>query len=139
MKQFYRYVYDFPSKNANERFTPSQRMQHKMFSTLVKLTDELVPESKYKDLGIGIADWRYGMAEADDALLAMAGWSEESVKQIISTAGVTMLVQFPGKDVIAEDLRTFTDLKEVEPGLFLVAEAVTEGEFQRDAVYIDLR
>lgn len=139
MKQFYRYVYYFPSKVENEHFTPSQLMKHKMFSALVKLTDELVPEAKYKDLGIGIADWRYGVAEADDAMLEMAGWSEESVKSIISTAGVTMLVQFPGKDVIAEDLRKFTTLTETEPGLFLVAEAVTEGPFPSEASYIDLR
>lgn len=123
MNQYYRYVYDFRSKNANERFLPSDRMKHKLFSALVKLTDELVPETRYKDLDIGIADWRYGCAEADDAQLAACGWSDEAVRQVMSTAGADMLIQFPGNDVIADDLRKFTDLTEREPGLFVVSEA----------------
>lgn len=141
-KLFYRYLYEIDPRFENARYTPSFILpkKSKLLGSVVKMEDELIPESKYWDFGGHIADYRYGQLSVEDASLALLGWTLDEVRASAESISQSMALKFLTNAEMAADIRKFADLKEVEPSLFLVAEAVTDGPFgPSEAKFIDCR
>lgn len=145
MKSFYRYVYWLtPSQepSINQRFTPSHILprQSKLLGTICTMKDELVPEDKYKDLGGGlIADWRYGVITAEDSVLESSGWTKDAIEANAERIGSSMCIEFLTNDEMAQELRKFTNLQELQDNLFLVNPESELSSQKIPASYIDCR
>jgi hypothetical protein len=104
------------------------------------LTDELVPESKYRVLPNGeISGLRVGKLEWDTTSLTAFGFDDAAVVQELVDFGRDFSVKTKTNAELAEFLRTYTVCEEREPGLFVVAEASVDLGFERPDTVLDLR
>lgn len=142
---FYRYLptYDGNLDAAlNTAYSPAFRlpMQSKLLASVASIKDELVPSFRYKIIAKGLpADWRYGRIDYKPEDLASIGWTPEAMQAMALKLAQGMGLEFLTAEAMAEDLRRFTDLKEREPGLFVVAEASKALDMERPEVIIDCR
>lgn len=142
MHQYFLYRYKFQPLAGNSRYTPSFEFLPKYpeCQGVATLTDELVPESKYKTLPNGsISGLRVGKLEWDTAGMAALNFTDEAVIAELVNFGRDFSVKSVSKDELAGFLRVYCDITELEPSLFVVSEAVTEGPFTCEASYIDCR
>lgn len=140
--QFFLYRYKFQPLAGNSRYTPSFEFLPKYpeCTGIATLTDELVPESKYKTLPNGqISGLRVGKLEWDTAGMAALNFTDEAVVEELVNFGRDFAVKAVSKEELAGFIRAYTDVTEREPGLFVVSEASTDMGMDRPEVTIDLR
>ncbi len=140
--QFFLYRYKFQPLAGNSRYTPSFEFLPKYpeCQGIATLTDELVPETKYKTLPNGqISGLRVGMLEWDTAGMAALNFTDAQVVEELVNFGRDFAVKAVTKEELAGFMRAYCDLVEKEPGLFVVAEASTDMGIERAEKLIDLR
>jgi hypothetical protein len=140
-RQFFLYRYKLQPLAGNARYTPSFEFLAKY--TEVKgaavLTDELVPESKYRVLPNGeISGLRVGKLEWDTPSLTAFGFDDAAVVQELVEFGRDFSVKVKTPAELAEFLRAYCVLEEREPGLFVIAEASEEFGEDRPEIILDL-
>jgi len=140
--QFFLYRYKFQPLAGNSRYTPSFEFLPKYpeCQGIAELSDELVPETKYKTLPNGqISGLRVGKLEWDTAGMAALNFTDEAVVAELVNFGRDFAVKTVSKEELAGFLRAYCDLTEREPGLFVISEASTDPSFERPETLLDLR
>lgn len=142
MQQFFLYRYKFQPLAGNSRYTPSFEFLPKYpeLTGAATLTDELVPESKYKALpNWQISGLRIGKLEWDSAALQAFGFDDAAVVAELTEFGKDFAIKAKTNAEVADFVRTYCDLVEREPNLFVAQEAVTDGSFPTEEKLLDLR
>jgi hypothetical protein len=142
MRQFFLYRYKFQPLAGNSRYTPSFEFLPKYpeCQGVATLTDELVPESKYKTLPNGqISGLRVGLLEWDTAGMAALNFTDAMVVEELVTFGRDFAVKAVTKEELAAFVRAYTDVTEREPGLFVTREASSAMGIDTPETLIDLR
>lgn len=140
--QFFLYRYKFQPLAGNSRYTPSFEFLPKYpeCQGIASLTDELVPETKYKTIPNGqISGLRVGKLEWDSAGMTSLNFTDAAVVEELVNFGRDFAVKAVSKEELAGFLRAYCDLTEREPDLFVVSEAYTEMGMDRPEVVLDLR
>ena len=140
--QLFLYRYKFQPLAGNSRYTPSFEFLPKYpeCTGIATLTDELVPESKYKTLSNGqISGLRVGKLEWDSAGMASLNFTDEAVVEELVNFGRDFAVKTVTKEELAAFIRNYCELTEREPGLFVISEASTEMGEDRQERVLDLR
>lgn len=132
MYQYFLYRYKFeqphydPSNLKYGRYTPSMVFLGKYTECqgIATLTDELIPESKYKTLPNGqISGLRVGKLEWDSAGMQALNFTDAAVVEELVQFGRDFAIKTVTKEELAGFIRAYTDVVEREPGLFVVQEA----------------
>lgn len=142
MLQYFLYRYKFQPLAGNSRYTPSFEFLPKYpeCTGIAALTDELVPEPKYKTLPNGaISGLRVGKLEWDTAGMAALNFTDEAVVAELVNFGRDFAVKAVSKQELAGFLRAYCELTERAPGLFVLEEASTEFGEERPERVLDLR
>lgn len=140
--QFFLYRYKFQPLAGNSRYTPSFEFLPKYpeCQGIAALTDELVPETKYKTLPNGaISGLRVGKLEWDSAGMRALNFTDAQVVEELVNFGRDFAVKAVSKEELAGFLRAYCDLTEREPGLFVVSEAVEDALISHQEKLLDLR
>jgi hypothetical protein len=127
--QFFLYRYKFeqtrfdPANLKDSRYTPSMVFLGKYTECqgVAALTDELVPEGKYKTLPNGqISGLRVGNLEWDTSGMAALNFTDEAVVAELVNFGRDFAIKAVSKEELAGFIRAYCDLTEREPGLFVI-------------------
>lgn len=140
--QFFLYRYKFQPLAGNSRYTPSFEFLAKYpeVKGAAVLTDELVPESKYKVLPNGeISGLRVGKLEWDTPTLTAFGFDDAAVIQELIDFGRDFSVKAKTHQELIEFIRTYCEVTEREPGLFVTREASKIGDIETTEALLDLR
>jgi len=140
--QFFLYRYKFQPLAGNSRYTPSFEFLPKYpeCTGIATLTDELVPESKYKVLPNGqISGLRVGKLEWDTAGMQALNFTDAAVIEELVSFGKDFGIKAVSKEELAGFIRAYCELTEREPGLFVISLAYTDMGIERPEVLLDLR
>lgn len=140
--QFFLYRYKFQPLAGNSRYTPSFEFLPKYpeCQGIATLTDELVPESKYKTLPNGqISGLRIGKLEWDSVGMSALNFTDEAVVKELIEFGRDFAVKTVTKEELAGFLRAYTNVTERETGLFVTQGASTMAGLETPEKTLDLR
>lgn len=142
MYQFFLYRYKFQPLAGNSRYTPSFEFLPKYpeCTGIATITDELIPESKYKTLPNGaISGLRVGKLEWDTAGMQALNFTDAQVVEELVQFGKDFGIKAVSKEELAGFLRAYCDLTEREPGVFVTAEESSVVGMERTEITLDLR
>ena len=142
MHQYFLYRYKFQPLAGNSRYTPSFEFLPKYpeCQGIAILTDELVPESKYKTLPNGqISGLRVGKLEWDSAGMSALNFLDTEVVAELVNFGKDFAIKTVSKEELTGFIRAYTNTPEREPGLFVISEESSEVGMERPEKLLDLR
>jgi hypothetical protein len=118
--QFFLYRYKFQPLAGNSRYTPSFEFLPKYpeCQGVATLTDELVPETKYKTLPNGqISGLRVGKLEWDTAGMSALNFTDAKVVEELVNFGRDFAVKAVSKEELDMFLTAYTNLTQEEISL----------------------
>ena len=140
--QFFLYRYKFQPLAGNSRYTPSFEFLPKYpeCKGIATITDELVPETKYKTLPNGqISGLRVGKLEWDTAGMAALNFTDAAVVEELVNFGRDFAIKTVTKEELTGFLRAYTNVIERETGLFVIYDAQEIMGESKSEITIDLR